>query len=105
MAWTESQKSRAKEELLRRRTYKTTATYRKSFFKNASSCVACASVVVLMLSEITKRSGWMDRLSAGYAGCLTLLGFALTLALSYIRYCDWQRYSILERNRSPAEPG
>jgi hypothetical protein len=99
MAWTERQKAQGKEELLRRRTYETAATYRKSFYAAASWCIACLLAVILALL-VAKTPDWMTRSSGIYLACIALIGLAVNAILSYVRYLDWRRRSVSERNDS-----
>jgi hypothetical protein len=98
MAWTERQKAQGREELSRRRTFETVATYRRNFFLAAGWCLACLSTVILALWEIVRIPDWITRSFHIYVACIALAGLVITATLSYVRFLDWQRKSVSEKN-------
>jgi membrane protein YdbS with pleckstrin-like domain len=91
MEWTDRQIAQGKAELLRRKTFETAATYRKSFFTAFCWCIVCLITIILALLEVAKATNWMTRSSMLCLICVALFGLAITGAPAYVRLLDWRR--------------
>jgi hypothetical protein len=103
MSWTEAQKAYAKKELIRRRTFETRATYRKSFLLAIGWCSVCQVVAALALHlflslpDLNSRGSTIVLVDIAIAVAGGIVGAACAAALAYVRWLDWRRTPALEQ--------